>query len=414
MMTSTETTTKTNYYFFRALAVLAALALAMSLSVQAAKPPDAAPPSGRAFAWGANYNGELGNGNAGADKNVPVAVKKLKGVKSVEAGCDHGLALKKDGTVWAWGSDDLGQLGTANAGTDSAVPVKVDNLSNVEAVSAGCYHSLALTEDGAVWAWGDNYDGQLGNGDSGFGADSSVPVEVEDLQDVKAIAGGSSFSLALKEDGTVFAWGFNANGELGDANAGSNSDVQVKVSIFGVFVPLTGVEAISAASGASVGTHSLALKENGTVYTWGYGADGNAGDGHLTDDENHVAVPVHNLTGVRAVAAGSDFSLALENDGTVSSWGENWQGQLGDGTFEVKGAPVAVENLSGVESISAGASHSLALKENGAVFAWGFNSSGELGNGETGPAKNLPVKVKNLTGVEYISADSGFSLAVRK
>jgi alpha-tubulin suppressor-like RCC1 family protein len=174
-------------------------------------PADGAVPSGKAYSWGDNSSGELGNGTSGpgTDKNVPGAVVNLTGVKSVKAGCDHGLAVKTDGTVRAWGDNRAGQLGNGTI-DDSDVPVRV-RIENVKAISAGCSHNLALKENGTVWAWGGNNHGQLGNDTSGSYSD--VPVKVASLgTGAKTIAAGNEFSLALMKDGTVRSWGDNHYG----------------------------------------------------------------------------------------------------------------------------------------------------------------------------------------------------------
>ena len=147
-----------------------------------------------AQAWGQNGNGQLGDGTT-TDRNTPVTVNNLSGVKTLATGWDHSLALKEDGTVWAWGNNSYGQLGNGTT-TDSHTPVKVRNLSGVQAIAAGYYHSLALESDGTVSAWGDDYYGQLGNGTNGLNAKSSTPVRVSNLSGGQAIAAGGYHSLA--------------------------------------------------------------------------------------------------------------------------------------------------------------------------------------------------------------------------
>jgi hypothetical protein len=158
----------------------------------------------------------------------------------------HSLALKDDGTVWAWGYNGYGQLGNGT-NTDSNVPVQVSGLTGITAIAWGGSHSLALKNDGTVWAWGYNGYGQLGNGTN---TDSNLPVQVSSLTGITVIAGGSRHSLALKNDGTVWAWGYNGYGQLGN---GTNTDSNVPVQVSG----LTGITAI-----AGGGYHSLAIYPN--------------------------------------------------------------------------------------------------------------------------------------------------------
>ena len=202
-------------------------------------------------------------------------------------------------------------------------------------------------------AWGYNYFGQLGDGS--YGHNRTTPVEVSNLggAELKAIAAGSSHSLALKADGTVLAWGDNTSGQLGDGtNDKSTIPVQVEdpndLSGF-----LSGVNAIA------VGwSHSLALKDDGTVWAWGENRSGQLGNGSTTN--SNTPVQVSDLDGVKAVAAGWGHSLALKDDGTVWAWGDNQLGQLSDGTNANSSTPVQVSNLDGVQAIAAGSDHSLA------------------------------------------------------
>ena len=213
-----------------ALGLLLATLLAMAL---ASAPAGAAVTSGKAFAWGNNSEGQLGNGTSGqgTDTNTPAGVSNLSGIKSVKAGCDHSLALKENGTVWAWGTNRYGQLGngTSGDGTHKTTPVRVANLSGVEAVTAGGRHSLALLGSGTVKSWGHNYHGQLGNGTNGDGTDRSTPENVLGLKNVRSISGGAFHSLAILESGAARSWGHNGNGQLGNGAFGGEYDVPVAV-----------------------------------------------------------------------------------------------------------------------------------------------------------------------------------------
>src|SRR3990172_3621138 len=288
---------------------------------------------------------------------------------------DHSLALKNDGTVWAWGLNVSGQLGNGT-NTNSNVPVQVTGLTGITAIAAGQDHSLALKNDGTVWAWGYNLYGQLGNGNN---TNSNVPVQVAGLTGITAIAGGGrAHSLALRNDGTVWAWGFNTSGQLGNGTLTNNN----------VPVPVSSLTAVTALAGG--GNHSIALQNDGTVWTWGYNINGQLGNGTFTN--SNVPVPVTSFTGVSAISSGDLHSLALKNDGTVQAWGNNASGQLGNGTFTNSNVPVPVSSLAAVTAIAGGANHSLALKNDGTVRAWGLNSYGQLGSGNNTDS-NIPVQV---------------------
>jgi len=197
----------------------------------------------------------------------------------LSAGEQYSLALKSDGTVWAWGSNRSGQLGDGTGGNlydYKAEPVQVSGLSGAVAVSAGSRHSLAVKEDGTVWAWGYNGSGQLGDGttDQRF-----TPVQVSGLSGILAVSAGNSHSLAVKQDGTVWAWGANWSGLLGD---GTNTDRYTPVRVSG------SSDAVAVSAG---GDHSLGLRGDGTVWAWGYSGSGQLGDGSVS----YKALPVQSL-----------------------------------------------------------------------------------------------------------------------
>jgi alpha-tubulin suppressor-like RCC1 family protein len=366
-----------------------------------------------AMSWGFNNDGELGNGTVqmfspnGTD--VPGPVSGLSGVVAIAAGAEHSLALKSDGTVWAWGYNVAGQLGNGTF-ISSDVPVQVSGLSSVVAIAAGTDHSLALKSDGTVWAWGDNEDGELGNYPFAL-ENSDVPVQVSGLSSVAAIAAGSAFSMALKSDGTVWTWGINSYGNLGNGTFGGTTYMPGQVT------GLTGVMAI-----ASGDLHQLALKKDGTVWAWGENEYGEVGNGTFTNPSAPgigTPVQVSGLAGVTAISGGDSYSLALKSDGTVWAWGLNDDGQLGNGTATFSGTtpgccsdiPGRVSGLTGVTGIAAGFDHGMAVKSDGTVWAWGAGDFGELGNG-TFQGSPTPVQVSGLSGAAAIAGGTHFSLAL--
>ena len=370
---------------------------------------------GTVWAWGRNYYGQLGNGtNSANGVPSPVQVMASEGVPltdviAVDVGSDHSLVLKSDGTVWAWGYGQFGQLGNGVSGTEATelYPVQVKGaggtgyLTGVTFISASSRHNLALKNDGTVWAWGYNYEGQLGDGTN---TNQNTPVQVKgiggtgNLTGIKAISIGGLVSMALQNGGTVLAWGSNTDGQLGDgSNTNKNTPVQVKGE--GGTGNLTNVTAI-----ASGGITSLALKDDGTVWSWGSNVYGQLGNGKIGASEENKRTPVQvkgaggigNLTGVTAITSGVNV-LALKNDGTVWAWGYNASGRLGDGTTENRTTPVQVKGaggvgyLSDVTAVSAGDGRSMALKSDGSIFAWGNNSFGQIGDG-TKDNRSTPVR----------------------
>jgi alpha-tubulin suppressor-like RCC1 family protein len=229
----------------------------------------------------------------------------LSGVAAVSAGGGHSLALKSDGTVWAWGYNTYGQLGIGTV-SDTDRPFQVLQLHDVVAVSAGYRHSLAVLADGTVWAWGMNDGGELGNGGT---LATKVPVQVQELRDVIAVRASDEVSLALKSDGTVWSWGGNDRGELGN---GSNLESHVPIQVPG----LSKVTAISM-SFVTDG-HSLALRADGTVWAWGYNASGQLGNG--TTNNCNLPILAPGVQGVVALSAGGLHSLAVTAAGSSQAW----------------------------------------------------------------------------------------------
>ena len=355
----------------------------------------AARTDGTVWAWGYNVFGQLGNGTT-TNSNVPMQVSGLVGVTAVAAGVYHGEALKNDGTVWAWGQNGYGQLGNGTT-TNSSIPVQVSGLGGATAIAAGNFHGLALKSDGTVVAWGDGAAGELGNGST---VNSSTLVPVSNLSGVTAVAAGGmpntpGHSLALTGDGTVWAWGYNKSGQLGNGTT-NNSSGPVQVA------GLSGVVAISAN-----GNNSMALKNDGTVWAWGdnsAGQLGNSGAGKTS------ATPVQvNISGVSSISNGADFGLAVKSDGSAWGWGDDISGQLGDGGACGKSCltPTKV-GLSNVASIAGGYVHSLGVTTEGTSNGWGDNSQGELGDGSTVGTKT-PVQVKNFGKVHQAPSSASYT-----
>jgi alpha-tubulin suppressor-like RCC1 family protein len=321
---------------------------------------------GTVQAWGDNTQGQLGTGNTSSSL-VPVTVPGLSGsVTAIAAGAYHTVVLLADGSVQAWGNNGFGQLGDGTT-TSSLVPVTVTGLGGpVTAIAAGTYHTMALLADGTVKTWGDNTQGQLGNGSM---VASAIPVTVSGLSaQPVAIGAAGSTSLTVLANGLVQSWGNNNFGQLGNGST-VNSSTPVTVTGLGGF-------AIAAAPGYY---HAAALLADGTVKTWGYNYYGQLGNGSTTNSLTPVTVV--GLDNVVAIAAGSHHTIAVKTDGTVHDWGHNGYGQLGNGTLTNSSLPVTVSGINNAGAIAAGVNHSLALITDGTVKTWGHNANGQLGNG---------------------------------
>jgi len=332
---------------------------------------------------------------------TPLATRTLLALSS---GFEHSLGLCADGTLTSWGYNAYGQLGN-NTTINSSVPVAVTTTSTplagkvVIAVSAGYEHNLALCSDGTLVSWGYNFYGQLGNNTT---TNSSVPVAVTTVgtplagKSVVAISAGTSHSLALSSDGSLAAWGYNTYGQLGN-NSTAQNNVPVAVTTTGT--PLAGKTVVSAAAG---GYHNIALCSDGTLITWGENNFGQLGNNTTTNSLVPVAVTTAGtaLAGktVIAVTAGQYHSMALCSDGTIATWGYNLYGQLGNNSTTNSSVPVAVTTtgtpLAGknLVALNAGYYHSVAACTDGTIATWGYNTYGQLGNNST-TQSNVPVAV---------------------
>ncbi|GMQ61006.1 RCC1 domain-containing protein [Vallitalea maricola] len=316
---------------------------------------------GTVWAWGANHHGQLGDGTT-TNRLIPIQIKRLTNIKNIIAGGSHTIALKNDGTVWAWGANNNGQLGDGTR-IDRLTPVQIKGLTGVKTIAVNWYRNIALKYDGTVWGWGKNENGELGDGTT---TDRLIPMQIKELTNVKSIVINWFHSIALKNDGTVWGWGKNDQGQLGDGTTTDRlTPVQTEI--------LTNVKTIAADM-----YHNIALKNDGTVWAWGGNGNGQLGDGTLTGDRI-IPVQVKNLLDIKSVQIGSDYCIALRNDGTVWAWGINSYGQLGDGTKKEKAIPVQI--LTDVIKIAVGSDNAIAIKRNGTVLGWGSNYWGELGNG---------------------------------
>jgi alpha-tubulin suppressor-like RCC1 family protein len=349
-------------------------------------------------AWGSNLDSALGNGS-NTNSNVPVQVNSLTGVISVSAGLYHTAALKNNGTVWTWGNGYSGQLGNGVWGVTNT-PVQASGLTGITAIAGGGVHTLALKNDSTVWSWGYNGFGQLGDGTN---TDISTPVHVVGLTGIIAIAADRDYSMALKSDGTVWMWGRDYTGLLGNGGSNTDSNVPVQTSV------ISGIIAI-----AGGGYHALALKNDGTVWTWGYNLYGNFGDG-TTGTASNVPVQITALSGITGIAGGGYYSLFLKNDGTVWGCGQNGKGQIGNGSVVNSAVPAQANSLTGVTAIATGWDISLALKNDGTLWSFGNNGSGQLGNGSTATNSSTPVQVTSLctvSGIEQRSQMVSVSVSV--
>ena len=331
---------------------------------------------GSIWAWGRNQFGQIGDGTK-TTRPSPVRLTALPALKAVATGDGFSLAVAQDGSVWTWGDNSTGQLGTGNL-NERALPAAVAGFGGAKRVRAGNGHSYALKDDGTVWAWGLNGNGQLGDGTT---TDRLLPVQVAGLSDIVDIRSGDYHGLALRSDGTVWAWGTNFYGQLG--NGGTADSVSQAQAVPGI------TTAVSIAAGDG---HSLAALADGTVRAWGRNGAGQLGDGTTVDRPSPVLVPT--LSAVSTVRSASLQSFAHIPGVGWRAWGLNSDAILGSGLpagqIETP-VPLTVAGA-GVKDIVPSYDHTIAVKEDGSILSWGVGSHGRLGNGSTNDsAQAVPV-----------------------
>jgi len=309
---------------------------------------------GTVWAWGAGNAGQLGNGGT-TGSPVPEQVPGLTGVIQIAAGAAFSLALTSDGSVWAWGEDDQGQLGNDST-TNSEWPVQIAGLTGVTQIGAGTEFGMALRSDGTVWTWGLNSSGQLGNATT---TSSDVPVQVSGLSQVTQIAAGGDFAMAARTQGfvtmltSVWTWGSNQFGALGDGDTEPYRSTPGQVS--GISVP--SVRQIAAGA-----EYSMVLGSDGSVWAWGADYDGQLGNAATYALQAQPVETIGMASGITHIAAGVNHVLALRSDGTVLAWGNDQTSEIGNGTTsDVPALPTEVSGLTNATGVSAGGDFSLAV-----------------------------------------------------
>jgi alpha-tubulin suppressor-like RCC1 family protein len=321
----------------------------------------------------------------------------------VEGGREHGLARTADGSVYAWGWNRYGQAGTGSSAYEVRSPAPI--LTGAVDIGAGHYSSFAVKADGTLWAWGRNGQGQLGDGTT---TTRRKPVRVTGLssETVVQVAGGRDHAMSRTADGTVYTWGSNAYGQLGNGTDTSRTTPSAVPAIAHVVDIMAGRD------------HSLAVTANGAVWAWGRNGSGQVGNGNGAKQPSPVRVKTRVgasavvLSSIVSVGAGADHSLALAADGTLYGWGANSWGQVGDGTTTTRWLAVKIAVPEAVAAMAGGRQSSVALIDTGAVYTWGDGRDGQLGDGSTSSSgRTTPAVVPGLT-AEAVAMGRDFAFAI--
>jgi len=357
---------------------------------------------GRIFTWGKNEYGQLGDGTA-TNRDTPTLITSNfslnigETITSASLGSNYSSAITSEGRIFTWGYNRRGQLGDGSYNLDpNSIPTEItSNFSlnigeTITETSLGFYHSSAITSEGRIFTWGDNYHGKLGDGTA---TDRYAPTEITSNfsyntgETITEVSLGSSHSSAITSKGRIFTWGYNFYGQLGD---GTNINKDIPTEITSKFNLNTGETITSVSLGSN---YSSAITSEGRIFTWGYGVYGQIGDG--TTANRYTPIEITSNFGldvgetITSASLGSNHSSAISSEGRIFIWGSNAFGQIGDGTTTDRYIPIEItgnfslnvgETITGV---SLGSNHSSAITSEGKIFIWGFNSDGQLGDGTT-------------------------------
>jgi alpha-tubulin suppressor-like RCC1 family protein len=354
---------------------------------------------GTIWSWGYNNQCQLGNGTTN-DKNYPVQIGTDSNWSSVSCGSYHTLAIKTDGSLWAWGSDGGGELGDG-AYLNQKNPIHIGTATNWAKVSCGEHFTIAIKTDGTIWAWGYNTYGQLGDGTN---TQRISPYQIGTESNWSKVSCGVNYTIAIKKDSSLWAWGSYSWGQLGIFSTTNQlNPVKVDSSAKWAFI----------SSGGSYGEYySVAIKTNGSLWSWGMNGYGQFGDGTKANRYSPVQFPT--APNWASVGCGGYHTIAIKTDGTLWAWGDNSNGQLGDGTISQKYCPLQIGTATNWSFISCGYYHTLGIKSDGTLWAWGKNDNGQLGDGTTTKRK-IPTKIGTDTNWAKVSSSRYYhTLAIKK
>ena len=362
--------------------------------------------SGKVSCWGENDKGQLGDGEFGRDlySSAPVEVSGIADAVDVSAGWEHTCAVHATGEVSCWGDDTNGELGNGEISDQVPLPVKAEGITDATAVTAGHLHTCALRSTGEIACWGRNHDGQLGNGEMGSDdANSAVPVAVLEITDAVTVSAGGEHTCAVHATGEVSCWGDNFGGELGSGQNGNEFDSAVPVKVAGIS------DAVDVSSDQ---LHTCVLREGGSMSCWGDNTYGQLGGGDalvftINQTLANSPVDVLGIDDATGISAGSGFTCVTRQGGQALCWGRNNVGQLGSPdtqNIDVGLTPTPVLDVDDAVSVSAGTTHACVLRESREVSCWGSNFHGQLGNALGGEVSTEQVQVQGVSDAVDVSS----------
>jgi alpha-tubulin suppressor-like RCC1 family protein len=351
------------------------------------------------FSWGYNLSGQLGDNTLTTRSSPVTTAGGGTNWRQVAGGYNHTAAIKTDGTLWTCGYNGYGQLGN-NTTTNRSSPVRTaGGGTNWRQVAGGGSHAAAIKTDGTLWTWGNNGSGQLG--DNTTSTRSSPVTTAGGGTNWRQVAGGGNHTAAIKTDGTLWTWGWNAYGQLGDNTTSTRSS------------PVTtaggGTNWRQVAGG---GNHTAAIKTDGTLWTWGVNSLGQLGD-NTTSTRSSPVTTAGGGTNWRQVAGGYNHTAAIKTDGTLWTWGYNPSGQLGDNTTSTRSSPVTtVAGGTNWRQVACGDDHTAAIKTDGTLWTWGYNVFGQLGDNTTSTRSSPVTTVTGGTNWQQVACGSSHTAAI--
>ncbi|WP_428233128.1 FG-GAP-like repeat-containing protein [Flavobacterium sp.] len=330
---------------------------------------------GTLWGWGSSEYVELGFGKFA---KTPIQIGTGTNWQGVACGEMHVIAIQKDGTLWAWGYNENAQLGDGTK-INKDSPTRIGTATNWKSVSAARNQSFAIQTDGTLWSWGENGTGQLG-----YYGNTTIPRKIDNPNDAswKAVSSGQYHTFAIQTNGTLWGWGRNGFGQLGNGSTSSSIYQPQQIAVYG--------NTNSWMSVACGEMHTVAVRDDGTLWAWGSNHYGQLGDGTTTNQL--IPVKIGAATNWKEVTVGFGNTVAVKTDGTLWSWGNNEYGQLGDGTTTNQLIPKRIGTETLWKSISEGYGHTAALKSDGTLWAWGYNGAGQFGDGTT-TSKHNPTQI---------------------
>jgi alpha-tubulin suppressor-like RCC1 family protein len=354
------------------------------------------------FAWGQNSSGQLADNTNILRQTPRQEITSNTNWKQIAGGQSHTAAIKTDGTLWCWGFNSTGQLGDNTITARSTPRQEITSSTNWKQVAGGVSHTAAIKTDGTLWCWGINSSGQLG--DNTLVSRSTPRQEITSSTNWKQVSGGQSHTAAIKTDGTLWCWGFNAYGQIGDNTFGATSRSTPRQEI-------TSSTNWKQVSGGFY--HTAAIKTDGTLWVWGQNATGQIGD-NTNASRSTPRQEITSSTNWKQVAGGFFHTAAIKTDGTLWCWGRNADPAIGDNTNASRSTPrQEITSSTNWKQVSAGGYHTTAIKTNGTLWSWGFNNVGQLGDNTLVPRSTPRQEITSSTNWKQVSGGSIHTVAIQ-